>query len=71
MDQTITIEQLIEEMKPLVEYRINERRHYMGSTILTNREMDAIMCVTLGDVYTLQSSTKRAKMRKRVFRECV
>lgn len=65
----MTIEEFIKELKPMTRYDIGDNIHYMGSTILTNQEMNRMLEVMLEDDYTQLNYTQRKKIRQRVFKE--
>jgi hypothetical protein len=65
----LTIEEFINTLKPLVSYNKKEKRHYMGSTVLTNQELNGMLEVLLEDKYTKLNGTQREKMRERVFKD--
>ena len=65
----MTIEEFIAELKPMVRYE--NGKHYMGSTILTNQEVNHMLKLLIGDEYTKLSYNQRKKMRQRVFKECI
>lgn len=65
----MTIDELIEELKALVNYDKEKDKHYMGSTILTNQEVHHILTVTVGKEYTELNGSQRTKVRQRVFKE--
>ena len=65
----MTIEEFIKELKPLVRYE--KDKHYMGSTILTNQELDTMLEIMLEEDYTKLNYNKRKKIRQRVFKECM
>jgi hypothetical protein len=71
----MTIEEFIKELKPMVtvKYSPYHKRdvHYMGSTILMNKELDAMLERLLGESYTELNYNKRKKIRQRVFKECI
>ena len=63
------IEEFIKELKPMCKYDKEEDRHYMGSTILTNQELNHMLHIMIGDDFDSLSSNKRTKIRQRVFKE--
>ena len=63
----MTLEVFIETLKELVEYR--NGKHYMGKTVLTNKELNGMLEVLLEEKYTELNGTKREKIRERVFKE--
>ena len=65
----MTIEDFIKELKPLVRYNKEKDLHIMGSTILTNQEVNHMLHIMIGEDYDKLSSNKRTKMRQRVFKE--
>ena len=64
----MTIEEFIAELKPMVRYE--NGKHYMGSTILTNQEVNHMLKVMGVEPYTELSSNERTRIRQRVFKEC-
>lgn len=67
----MTLDEFIEELKPLVQWNDQEKVHYMGSTILTNQEVGYMLEKLIDKEYTNKSSKERTKMRQRVFKECM
>lgn len=65
----MTVEEFIKELKPMVRYDKEKNLHYMGSTILTNQEINVMLDVMLGDNYTKKTSNERTKIRQRIFKE--
>lgn len=63
----MTLEEFIETLKELVEYR--NGKHYMGLTILTNKELNGMLEVLLEEKYTNLNGTRREKIRELVFKE--
>ena len=64
----MTLDEFIEEMKNLVQYKDN--KHYMGSTVLTNQELNLMLETLLGDEYTKLNYSQRRRIRQQVFKEC-
>ena len=67
----MTLEEFIETLKELVTYNKKEDKHYMGSTVLTNQEVNGMLELLLEDEYTKLSGTQKTKIRQRVFKECM
>jgi hypothetical protein len=69
----MNIEEFIEQIKPTITYKHSPYHdcnvHYMGSTILTNKELDAMLIVSLEESYTKLNYTQRKKIRQKVFKE--
>ena len=66
----MTEKDLINELKPMIRIGTskwhNHPVHYMGSTILTSKEMQSILELMI-DGYNELSYTEKRKMRQRVF----
>ena len=68
-NELMTEQQFIETLKPMVRYDKENKLHYMGSTILTTKEMDYILKnMIIG--FSQLSLKEQKKMRQRVFKEC-
>jgi len=67
----MTVEEFIKELKPMVKYDKDRQLHYMGSTILTNQEINVMLDMMLGDDYKTKSSRERTKIRQRIFKELI
>lgn len=65
----MNLEDFIETLKELVVYNKEEHKHYMGNTVLTNRELNGMLELLLEDEYTSLNGTKREKIRERIFKE--
>ena len=63
----MTLEEFIETLKELVEYR--NGKHYMGASVLTNKELNGMLEFLLEEEYTNLNGTRREKIRERVFKE--
>lgn len=63
------VEEFIKELKPMV--RFDNGKHIMGSTILTNKELDRMLEVMLKEDYTKLNYSNKRKIRQRVFKECM
>lgn len=67
----MTIEEFIKELKPMCYYNKEEDKHYMGSTILTNQELDTMLEIMLEENYTKFNYRNKRIIRQRVFKECM
>ncbi len=65
----MTLEHFITTLKSLVVYDKEKDKHIMGSTVLTNQELNHMLIVVIGDDYTKLNGTQRTKIRQRVFKE--
>lgn len=63
------IEEFIKELKPMCHYNKEEDKHYMGSTILTNQELNHMLHIMIGEPYDKLSGNKKKKIRQRIFKE--
>lgn len=65
----MTVEEFIEELKPMVTYDKAKRIHMMGSTILTNMEVKHMLHIMLGEDYDNLSKREQTIIKRRVFDE--
>lgn len=66
----MTIDEFIVELKPMVRFDRDDNKHYMGSTILTNQELNHMLHLMIDKKkYSYLSYTKRKKIRQKIFKE--
>lgn len=65
----IDVTMFIEVLKPLVTYDAPNRTHYMGSTILTNHEMDVMLSIYYKEEYNDLKYSDKRKLRNYIFDE--
>lgn len=64
----------INEIKPMITIKESPyhkgKVHYMGATILTNKELDYMLETVFKEEYTQLSYSDRRRIRQRIFKEC-
>jgi|LGOV01.1.fsa_nt_gb hypothetical protein len=65
----LDVKEFINELIPLVRFNKEKHIHYMGSTILTNDEMKAMLSVIYGDEYNNLPNNEQRKLRDYIFDE--